>query len=132
MYRRNLPHWCVDGAAVFVTWRLFGTLPKSAKRVLDGRAFREADRELDRAATGPSWLSQASVAECVAQTIERAATESQLCSVHAFVVMPNHVHVLIGPKTEPHHITKWIKGTSARDEPALGAHGQPFLAGRVV
>lgn len=127
MHRRNLPHWYVDGAAVFVTWRLFGTLPNSLRPVLDGRAFREADRELDRAASGPSWLSQGSVAECVAQTIERASTEKQLCSVHAFAVMPNHVHVLIGPGTELHRITKWVKGTSARGASLLlGRTGSPF------
>ena len=127
MHRRNLPHWCVDGAAIFLTWRLFGTLPNSAKRVLDGRAFREADRELDRAATGPSWLSQGSVAECVAQTIERAETERRLCSLPAFVVMPNHVHILISPRTELHCITKWIKGTSARGANLLlGRTGSPF------
>ena len=27
-YRRNLPHWHPDGKAIFVTWRLFGSLPK--------------------------------------------------------------------------------------------------------
>ncbi|MGC9970398.1 MAG: transposase [Bryobacteraceae bacterium] len=106
MYRRNLPHWYADGAAIFVTWRLFGTLPNSVKQVLDGRAFREADRELDRAATGPSWLSQASIAECVARS---------------------HVHLLIGPRTELHHITKWIKGTSGRGANLfLGRTGNPF------
>src|SRR5258708_25840578 len=26
-YRRRLPHWCPEGAVVFLTWRLFGTLP---------------------------------------------------------------------------------------------------------
>ena len=27
-YRRNLPHWHPEGKAIFVTWRLFGSLPK--------------------------------------------------------------------------------------------------------
>lgn len=33
-YRRNLPHWHPAGASLFVTWRLYGTLPKSILRSL--------------------------------------------------------------------------------------------------
>ena len=32
-YRRRLPHWCPEGAPVFLTWRLFGTLPQQAVEV---------------------------------------------------------------------------------------------------
>ncbi|HET9177449.1 MAG TPA: hypothetical protein VFQ24_03740 [Terriglobia bacterium] len=28
-YRRNLPHWHPEGKAIFLTWRLFGSLPRS-------------------------------------------------------------------------------------------------------
>jgi hypothetical protein len=45
-YRRNLPHFQPDGASLFITFRLHGTLPLASVR--DGRAFVAADRELDR------------------------------------------------------------------------------------
>jgi hypothetical protein len=48
-YRRNLPHFQPDGATLFFTFRLHGTLPLRSGR--DGRAFVEADREL----LSPSW-----------------------------------------------------------------------------
>ncbi len=28
-YRRNLPHWHPEGAVLFLTWRLCGSLPAS-------------------------------------------------------------------------------------------------------
>lgn len=29
-YRRRLPHWQPDGATIFFTWRLHGSLPREA------------------------------------------------------------------------------------------------------
>jgi len=127
MYRRNLPHWHPEGTAIFVTWRLFGTLPQTTNQVFDGRGFRDLDRQLDCATAGPSWLSDPLIAGCVAGTIQQAATERQLCLLHSFVVMPNHVHLLLTPRTELARITKWIKGVSARRaNQLLGRTGSPF------
>ena len=127
MYRRNLPHWYPDGAAVFVTWRLFGALPRTAISVLDGRGFRDSDHQLDLAASGPSWLSEPRIGGCVADTLREAAAERSLCMLHAFVVMPNHVHVLLTPREELQRVTRWIKGVSARRaNQLLGRTGRPF------
>jgi len=132
MYWRNLPHWWPHGAAVFVTWRLFGTLPRgprgARREVVDGRAFREVDRELDTAAFGPAWLREPSIAKGVAGTIEEAATlERGLCALHAYVVMPNHVHLLLSPSRPLCEVTKWIKGASARRANLLlGRTSRPF------
>jgi REP element-mobilizing transposase RayT len=131
MYRRNLPHWYPYDAAVFVTWRLFGTLPRrpgaARPEVVNRHAFREADRQLDLAAIGPTWLLDAAVAERVAGTIEAAAAERGLCTLHAYVVMPNHVHLLLSPNKPLCEVTKWIKGASARHANLLlGRTGQPF------
>ena len=67
MYRRNLPHWYPEGAAVFVTWRLFGALPpqKSLEGVKDGGAFAAIDQSLDLAQSGPAWLREPDVADLV-------------------------------------------------------------------
>jgi len=130
MYRRDLPHWSPDGAALFVTWRLLGTLPRHQKWEPDvtseGRAFRNMDRQLDTATFGPTCLKEPQIGECVAEIIEAAEETRKLCE-HSFVVMPNHVHILITPKRPLCEITKWIKGTSARRaNQLLKRTGRPF------
>ena len=128
MYRRNLPHWYPDGANVFVTWRLFGSLPtKALSHISDGVAFRDADRRLDLATGGPIWLKEPMVAQRVVAVIEAAEPERGLCVLHEYVVMPNHVHLLIRPIRHLSQVTKWIKGASARmANQCLGRTGQPF------
>ena len=68
-YERHLPHWHPDHAAVFVTWRLQGSLPRSAweerPEMPAGKAFVAVDRELAIAATGPTWLKDERVAGAV-------------------------------------------------------------------
>ena len=54
-YRRRLPHFQPDNAYIFLTWRLFGSLPAvSAKGHYPtaGHAFVAADRALDRLGSG--------------------------------------------------------------------------------
>ena len=47
--------------------------------------------------------------------------------LHAFVVMPNHVHLLITPLKPLCEVTKWVKGVSApRVNLLLGRTGQSF------
>ena len=124
-YRRNLPHFQPDGAALFITFRLHGTLP--LRSVRDGRAFVEADRELGNATLGPVWLRQPQVAGCVAGTILDGDRVRALYSLIAFVVMPNHVHLLIEPKAPAPKITQYVKGVSARRaNELLQRTGQPF------
>jgi putative transposase len=124
-YRRNLPHFQPDGKALFITFRLFGTLPLACRR--DGRSFVLADRELERTCLGPSWLKQPLVAECVAETIRTGAEIRGLYNLAAFVVMPNHVHVLIDPLVPAPKITQFVKGVSAkRANELLGRTGRAF------
>jgi REP-associated tyrosine transposase len=132
VYRRNLPHWHLSGAAVFVTWRLFGSLPrrpvpKIASPEDAGQAFRDLDVHLDRAEFGPTWLARSPVADGLVQVIRAAEATRGLCTLHAFVVMPNHVHLLITPLKPLCEVTKWIKGVSARQANQLLARtGEPF------
>lgn len=45
----------------------------------------------------------------------------------AYVVMPNHVHLLIEPKAQARKITQYIKGVSAlQANELLGRTSQPF------
>ena len=59
-YRRRLPHFHLDDAYLFLTWRLWGSWPahppSSRPYLTPGHAFVAADRALDRAGAGPMWL----------------------------------------------------------------------------
>ena len=130
-YERTLPHWHPDGAAIFLTWRLFGSLPASfrppASATTAGRAFLALDRVLDRAACGPVWLKDAGVADCVVGALRYAERQLRLYELGAYVVMPNHVHVLLRPRTPLPRITKTLKGfTARRANQFLGRTGTPF------
>ncbi len=135
VYRRNLPHWFPEGAAVFVTWCLFATIPPriGLDRLKDGRAFAALDRTLDRALSGPAWLREPAVADLVAGVIEASDGDRGLCRLHCFVVMPNHVHLLITPRRPLHEVTKWIKGgLGSQGESGVGQGRWTVLAGRVL
>jgi len=122
-YSRNLPHWQPEGAPVFLTWRLYGSLPCGTvtldcalpARESAGRRFVMADRLLDQAKTGPKWLRDERVASCLVDIIARGGTELRQFQLHAYVIMPNHVHLLITPAASITKIMRGIKGVSARD-----------------
>jgi putative transposase len=114
---------------VFITWRLFGSLPSSGwgLRKDASEAFRHMDRTLDKAAKGPLWLKDARVAKCVVEAFQYGEREAQLYDLFAFAVIANHVHILIQPKAELSKITKTIKGfTSRQANRILERTGQPF------
>jgi REP element-mobilizing transposase RayT len=124
-YHRNLPHFQPEGASLFFTFRLHGTLPMVAVR--DGHAFAAADRELDCTSSGPCWLGHPQVAECVTETIRRGEEVRSLYGLVAYVVMPNHVHLLIDPRCPAPKITQFVKGVSAKQaNELLRRTGQPF------
>jgi REP element-mobilizing transposase RayT len=120
-YRRNLPHVFPKGAAIFVTWRLKGSLPaaviieaRSAANLTDGQRFARIDKFLDGSTRGPLWLREKRIAEDICATIERAAEPPLLHYVlHEYVVMPNHVHLLITPRAEMKVIMQSLKGNTA-------------------
>ena len=92
-----------------------------------GREFVGMDRELDKAATGPRWLGDERVAQCVADTLKFGERQLGLDDLEAWVLMINHVHILIEPKVPLQRITKSIKSFSARQANAiLQRTGQPF------
>src|SRR5580704_1899727 len=71
-YRRRLPHFHPNDAPLFLTWRLWGSLPAIADPIIyptRGHAFAAQDRFLDRHASGPRWLGDPRIAELVARAI---------------------------------------------------------------
>jgi len=118
---------------VFVTWRLNGSLPakvveglRRKKDLAAGKRFAEFEKYLDAGTFGPVWLKDARIAKVVVERIRRLETEGS-CNVHAFVVMPNHVHLLLEPRIELPKIMKVVKGATARAvNKILGRSGKYF------
>jgi len=129
-YRRRLPHWQPPGQDLFVTWRLHGSLPRqilSPKEVFSpGERFVHYDRILDEARTGPLWLKNVRVADCVLSTILETQRREML-QTRAYVLMANHVHILLTQFVPLDQITRQIKGSSARQANViLSRTGQHF------
>lgn len=132
-YQRNLPHWHPEGRVLFLTWRLYGTLPaafapaRNPKASSHGQNFRALDRALEKTMTGPFWLKDERIAACVVESLAAGESLHAHYSLHAYVVMPNHVHLLIEPRVELRRITQGIKGATARRaNQILARAGQPF------
>jgi REP element-mobilizing transposase RayT len=126
--RRHLPHRYAVGKAIFLTWRLHGTLPKGRsfpEKLTSGEAFVAMDSLLDSAGTGPRFLCRPEIASIVVDAILRR--ERRHYELHAWVVMPNHVHLLITPLIEVSRVMQSLKRFTAREcDRILGLTGQPF------
>jgi putative DNA methylase len=102
-YERRLPHWDIVDQPLFITFRLYGSLP--ANRLFpptyvahSGKAFVAIDRLLDRASNGPLYLCQPEIAVLLVKALQHGANKLQRYQLHAYVVMPNHVHLLVTPR----------------------------------
>ncbi|HTA67619.1 MAG TPA: transposase [Bryobacteraceae bacterium] len=116
-----------------MTWRLYGSLPRvrdlSADSVpaSEGERFALADRELDDARSGPKWLANPRIAAVVVDTLFTAQLRWKLCDLFVWVLMSNHVHVLLKPHKPLREVTRAIKSASARQANiVLGHTGHPF------
>jgi putative transposase len=132
-YERNLPHWHPEGKSIFVTWRLYGLLPRgfvfgsAVQPTKTGLHFIVFDRRLDEARFGPVWLASPEIAETVAAAIRKGQDELEQYTLQAFVVMANHVHLLMEPRIDIARIMKGIKGATARNaNRILGRTGKVF------
>jgi putative transposase len=126
--RRRLPHLYVTGKPLFVTFRLHNSLPLNRKfptRLLSGKAFVCMDRLLDEERAGPIYMRIPRVAKVIVASIRAGAPDDYL--LHTWVVMPNHVHLLLTPQIDPSLAFRRLKGASARvANQLLGLTGQPF------
>jgi len=126
--RRRLPHLYVVGEPLFITFRLHNSLPPNREfpaPLPSGKAFVYMDRLLDQECTGPAYMRLPAVAQVVIAAICKGeATDYRL---HTWVVMPNHVHLLLTPHIDPSVLLRRLKGASARAaNQLLGLAGQPF------
>jgi len=85
------------------------------------------DRRLDRADFGPQWLRDDRIARCTINAFYFGQNELKLYKLYSYVIMPNHVHILLQPGTPLARITKSIKGYTAREANLLLKRtGSPF------
>jgi putative DNA methylase len=131
-YERRLPHWDTVDQPLFVTFRLHGSLP--AHRVFppdqltsSGKAFVAMDRLLDRGASGPLYLHRPEIADIVVAALREGERRFERYQLHAYVVMPNHVHLLVTPRVAAARWLAPLKGyTAYRANEVLGGHGRAF------
>jgi len=119
-YRRNLPHLQPRGVALFVTFRLTGSLPKplieqwrkerkwlkhlkhanpvyfdEVSQHFERAWFAKFEYVLDGGSCGPLWLREEKVANQVAESLHYR--DGKVYRLDAFSIMPNHSHVLFKP-----------------------------------
>jgi len=168
-YQNRLPHIAPIGASFFITFRLADALPIPIIRTLEEtfniqckalkkqypdtyeehirqeqkRYFGNFDKQLDQEQYGSCHLRKPAVAEVVAQHLHKY--DGQWYDLHAYCIMPNHVHLLIDmscqlSKTDIfiddipdnyqqlHKVMQRIKGASARAaNTVLGRNGQFWM-----
>jgi REP element-mobilizing transposase RayT len=135
-----LPHWTLEGAAYFVTFRTFDSMPKplvqelkaetvimerlQAKRLGRELTVRElsdvrwkiagkAERYLDQG-VGLCLPKIPQVSKLIVETLHHF--DRQRYDLHTWCVMPNHVHVIVRPSAGfelPNIVLSW-KTWSAR------------------
>jgi hypothetical protein len=130
-YRRRLPHYHCIGQPTFLTWRLHGSLPVNrrfpAGSISSGRAFLTLDRVLDTGATGPLFLRKPEVASVVVDALRYRDSYLKQYDLHSYVVMPNHVHLLVTPLVQVSRLMQSLKKfTATQGNRILSRTGQPF------
>jgi len=127
-HARHLPHYYAIGQPIFITWRLPGSLPAGRvfpKATTSGQAFVVMDRLLDHATSGPLYLRQPEIARIMVEAIRYR--DPKQYEFHEFVVMPNHVHLLVTPHMPVSGLMQSLKRFTAREcNRIMGLTGQPF------
>ena len=150
--RGSLPHLKREGGSYFVTFRLFGTLPKevllqfkqereailkhalAAKRPLTWQEQEElfrwysarVDKYLDEG-RGDCWMRRPEIADLVAGAVQFFVGVRY--DLHAWAVMPNHVHAVLRPlsRWSLSQVLQGWKGYTARESnQMLNRVGMPF------
>ena len=143
----NLPHWRQEGCAYFVTWRTADSIPRERVAQWVGertewlaknpepwtpaiemeyyRLFSDRWEAWLDECFGECVLARPELREIVEATIRH--DDGTKYEVHEFVVMPNHVHVLVTPAAG-HSLSEalqaWKSVSSHRINKALGRSGE--------
>ena len=150
--RGYLPHWESAGGTYFVTFRLADSLPQSVQeRIRQERealtrlftrnereltaterdqvgkfAFARTDEALDES-FGACWMNRLEIASVVSGSLR--FFDQERYQLHAWCVMPNHVHAFFTPRpTEAldRILHSWKSYTSTQANRILERTGSPF------
>jgi len=144
-YRRHLPHWQPDWAYVFVTYRLAGSLPahvlaelRERRERLMAEPIRPGETEDDKkarigkqvfglfdnvldTASSPKWLADRRVAAVIRDNLKH--WDGKYYDLRRYVIMPNHVHILI----QPLPVGQAVQAVSSDGQARKGQAKQPVL-----
>lgn len=128
----NLPHWNQQQKCYAVTFRLHDALPchvvqsyleewENANGKADAETHTERQEWLHKrmmeyldAGYGACWLRDGTVRRIVAEDFSHV--DGHLARIHAYVIMPNHVHTVIEthPGVTIQEVMQRLKGISAK------------------
>jgi REP element-mobilizing transposase RayT len=128
--KASTPHLYIPGQPLFITFRLRDSLPPNRPfppcGLTSGEAFLALDRLVDHARSGPAFLRQPAIAEIVLVSIEYGS-ELEHYRIHSWVIMPNHVHLLLTPLVAVSRLLGSLKSSTAKQaNPMLHRTGQAF------
>lgn len=76
------------------------------------------------------WLKRPEIAHLVEDAMHYAAKDLQYLDLHSYVILPNHVHMLIWPRVDPRKLLQSVKRYSARQaNKILRRAREPFWQG---
>ena len=147
VHTRNLPHWAANKSLIFITYRLADSMPAAKLRVwqVERDEWLRIHPEPWDAATASEYyetfpakldeMLDAGYGSCILgrEDCRNIVTENLLhfngerYALHSFVVMPNHVHVLLEIERRE-DLAKTVQGwksyTSKRINEVAGSEGQ--------
>jgi putative transposase len=123
--RNYLPHFDSQDVIQFVTFRLADSLPvETLQRLKDADRPETLRHELLDRGWGACWLRS----DPIAQLVENAffAFDGDRYRLHAWTIMPNHVHVLFSAlpgASLGHTVGSWKRYTARHANQRLGRTG---------
>jgi putative transposase len=82
---------------------------------------------LDQETCGPLWLKDPRIAHTVVELLNRGHFKLRQYDLHAYVIMSNHVHMLLTPQVAMRTLSDGLKGAIARiANRMLGRRGEHF------
>ena len=146
VHTRNLPHWAANSTLIFITYRLADSMSADKLRAWQGERdewLRSHPEPWDDATAREYYDSfpvkldemlDAGYGSCVLvrEDCRRIVVENLLhfdgerYALHSFVVMPNHVHVLVEIEKRddlPKIVHSWKSYTAKRINEAIGGSG---------
>ena len=147
VHTRNLPHWAANKSLIFITYRLADSMPAAKLRVwqVERDEWLRIHPEPWDAATASEYyetfpakldeMLDAGYGSCILgrEDCRNIVTENLLhfngerYVLHAFVVMPNHVHVLLEIERREdlaRVVQGWKSYTAKRINEVVGSEGQ--------